>query len=272
MPNAWDAGSAVLLADAGFPAIATTSAGIAFSLAKPDNDHRFARLAVPREIMFDRVRDIAEAVSVPVNGDLQDGYGDSPDDVAATIEQAIAIGLAGANIEDMHPRVNALYDEHEAVARIAAARAAIDAAGLPFVLTARTDALLVSSSDSAAALQTAIRRCNLFREAGADCLYAPGIVDLDTLRLVVREVLGPLNVVTGLGRARLDPRALLEAGVKRVSLGGSIARAALGYARKAARELRDHGTIEFAEIQISQAELNALFAARHDSRVALFES
>lgn len=266
MPNAWDAGSAVVLADVGFPAIATTSAGIAFSLARPDNDPRLARLSVTRAAMFERVRQIGDAVTVPVNADLQDGYGETPDDVASAIQFAIDSGLAGANIEDKHPLRDGLYDERAAVERISAARAVIDAAGVPFVLTARTDAFLASPDDAASALHTAIRRCSRFREAGADCLYPPGVADLETIGILRRELAGPLNIVTGLGRARLHPRELIDAGVTRVSLGGSIARAALGYLRKAARELRDAGTIHFTDIQINQPDLNVLFAAAYDSR------
>jgi 2-methylisocitrate lyase-like PEP mutase family enzyme len=259
MPNAWDAGSAVLLADAGFPAIATTSAGIAFSLARPDNDARWAGMALTRAEMMNRVRQIAAAVTVPVNGDLQDGYGDSPGDVAETIRLAIAGGLAGANIEDKHPRTNAVYDEELVVERIAAARTAIEAAGMPFVLTARADAFLVSR-DAAEATHIAIRRLNRFRLAGADCLYPPGVADLATVKTLIAEIDGPLNIVTGLGAARLDPRDLIAAGVQRVSLGGAIARAALGFVRDSLRELRDDGTIRFAETQIPQGELNVLFA------------
>lgn len=261
MPNAWDAGSAVVLAEAGFPAIATTSAGIAFSLGRPDYDADHADLAVTRAEAMARVRQIVGAVSVPVNGDLEAGYGDGPEAVAETIRMAMAAGLAGGNIEDRKPRTGGLYEEDLAVARIRAARAAIDEGGGGFVLTARTDVLLVAKGDIAAAA----RRANRFREAGADCLYAPGAADLDAVRTLVREVDGPLNVVTGLGGARLDPRVLLDAGVRRVSLGGAIARAALGFVRAAARELRDAGTIGFAAGQIPQAELNALFARGAES-------
>jgi len=256
MPNAWDAGSALVLADAGFSAIATTSAGIAFSLGKQDYQVSDARLAVLREEMFERMRQIAGAVALPVNGDLEAGFGDAPEQVAETVKLAIEAGLAGGNVEDKRPG-GSLYDEDLAVERIAAARAAIDAAGSAFVLTARTDAFQSRAPD---ALADVIRRANRFREAGADCLFAPGPSDLESVRTLVREIAGPLNVVMGLGSAEGNARALLGAGVQRISLGGSIARSALGFVRRCARELRDAGSITFAAEQIPQPELNALFA------------
>jgi len=256
MPNAWDAGSALVLASAGFRAIATTSAGIAFSHGKQDYQVGDARLAVSRDEMLARMREIADAVLLPVNGDLEAGYGDSPEAVADTIGLAIDAGLAGGNIEDKRPRAD-LYDESLAVERIRAAREAIDRSRSRFVLTARTDAL---QSGSAAALADAIRRANRYREAGADCLFAPGPSDLEAVRILVKEIDGPLNVVMGLGTAQGNTRDLLAAGVARISLGGSIARSALGFVRRCAEELRDRGTITFAAMQIPQAELNALFA------------
>lgn len=262
MPNAWDAGSAVILADAGFPAIGTTSAGVAFSLGKPDYDVRDARRSVTREEMFDRIRQIAEAVEIPVNGDLEAGYGDTPEAVAGTIRLAIEAGLAGGNIEDKDPGDEGLFDERLVAERITAAREAIRASGSPFVLTARSDALLSGSPD---ALAVTIRRCNLYREAGADCLFPTGAVDPGVVGTLVREIQGPLNVVVGLkmgsapGGVATDPRALLAAGVQRISLGGSIARAALGFVRRAAEELRDRGTMDFSAGQIPQRDLNALF-------------
>lgn len=255
MPNAWDAGSAIVLAEAGFPAIATTSAGIAFALGRPDYGTD-AGLAVPRDVMFARMREIVDAVGLPVNGDLEAGYGDAPEAVADTMRLAIAAGLAGGNIEDRIPGQAGLYDEALAVERIRAARAAIDAVGSGFVLTARTDGFLVAADEP---LATSIRRANRFREAGADCLYAPGVNDPAIIRTLVREIDGPLNVVIGLGGTGLTIPALLDAGVVRISLGGTIARAALGFVRRSAEELRDHGTLCFAAGQIPQGQLNALF-------------
>lgn len=257
MPNAWDAGSALILAASGFPAIATTSAGIAFALGKQDYGVTSAALAVPREEMFEHIRKIVDAVRLPVNADLEAGYGDRPEDVAETIVLAIEAGVAGGNIEDKIPGKSGLYDEKLAVERIAAARAIINAARSGFVLTARTDPFLVSGKTG---LAEAVRRANLYREAGADCLYAPGASDLDTVKTLVREINGPINVVMGLGNAQGSAHTLIAAGVQRISLGGSIARSALGFVRRCADELRDHGTLGFAEQQISHADLNALFA------------
>jgi len=255
MPNAWDAGSAVVLADAGFAAIATTSAGIAFALGKPDYQVSDARLAVSRDEMFERMREIARAVALPVNADLEAGFGDAPERVAETVRLAIEAGFAGGNIEDKRPG-GPLYDELLAAERIAAARAAIDAAGSSFVLTARTDAFQSRGPD---ALAHVIARANRFRQAGADCLFAPGPSDLETVRTLVREIAAPLNVVMGLGSAEGNARELLAAGVQRISLGGSIARSALGFVRRCAQELRDAGSVTFAAAQIPQPELNALF-------------
>lgn len=256
MPNAWDAGSALLLAAAGFPAIGTTSAGIAFSLGRQDYAVETPALGVSRDEMFARMGEIAGAVRIPVNGDLEAGFGDRPEDVAATVRLAIAHGLAGGNIEDKKPMEPALYDEGLAVERIAAARAAIDASGAAFVLTARTDAIQWSGEG----LEGAIRRANKFRAAGADCLFTPGVSDLPSIARLAQEIDGPLNMVMGLGTAAGNAREWLAAGVQRISLGGSIARAAFGFVQRAAAELRDLGTLGFAEQQMPHAELNALFA------------
>ncbi len=257
MPNAWDAGSAAVLAAAGFPAIATTSAGIAFALAKQDYGITSAALAVPRDEMFQHMRRIVEVAGVPVNADLEAGYGDSPEAVADTITMAIEAGLAGGNIEDKIPGRQDLYDEGLAVERIAAARAAIDARGGAFVLTARSDAILQAGK---AGVAEGIRRSNRYRQAGANCLYVPGASDLDTVTELVREINGPINVVMGLGTTEGNAHALLAAGVQRISLGGSIARSALGFVRSCAEELRDRGTIGFTRQQISGSDLNALFS------------
>lgn len=258
MPNAWDVGSALVLAAAGFPAIGTTSAGIAFSLGRQDYAVTDARLGVSREEMLKRMAEIASAVHVPVNGDLEAGYGDTPETVAATVRAAIEAGLAGGNIEDKKPLEPQLYDPALAAERIRAAREAIDAMKSDFVLTARSDAIQWSGNG----LPEAIERSNRYREAGADCLFTPGVSDAASIATLVREIDGPLNMVMGLGTAEGNAHEWLAAGVQRVSLGGSIARAALGFVRRSAREVLDKGTISFAETQIPHSELNALFA-RH---------
>lgn len=263
MPNAWDAGSAIILAAEGFSALATTSAGIAFSLGRPDYLLDDPSLALSREEMFARMAEIVRAVNIPVNGDLEAGWGDTPEVVASTIDMAIDIGLAGGNIEDKIFGAPGLYDEALAVERIAAAAETIRQRRASFVLTARTDALLVGAPDG---LSTAIRRSNLFLEAGACCTYPPGAPDLETIRTLAREVGGPINIVAGLGAAPTDARAILAAGAQRVSLGGSIARSALGFVRQCARMLRDRSVADFADEQIPQAELNRLFSNARATR------
>lgn len=256
LPNAWDAGSAVLLAHEGFPALGTTSAGIAFSLGKPDYSVRDDRLAVGRAEMLDALRRIAEAVRVPVNADLEAGYGDTPDEVAQTVRLALHAGAAGCNIEDVDHATGRLFDIGAAAERIAAARRAIVSSGRACVLNARTDAFQVGG---AAALRLAVERGNALFEAGADCVFTPGVTDVATARVLVRELTGPLNLVMGLGDASASASALFDVGVQRLSVGGSIARAALGLVRRSARELREHGTVTYAAGQIPQSELNTLF-------------
>jgi 2-methylisocitrate lyase-like PEP mutase family enzyme len=263
LPNAWDAGSAIMLAAEGFSALATTSAGIAFSLGKQDYMISERSLAVSREAMFARIGEIVAAVTLPVNGDLEAGWGPAPEDVAQTIRMAIDVGLAGGNIEDKVPDASALFDETLAVERIAAAAEVIRQRRASFVLTARTDVLAFAGAE---ALGACIRRANRFLEAGADCVYTVGAEDLDTIRTLAREIDGPLNIVTGLGRAPVDVRAVLDAGAQRVSLGGSIARSTLSFVRRCARELRENGSAAFADRQIPQAELNRLFAQAHGLR------
>jgi 2-methylisocitrate lyase-like PEP mutase family enzyme len=258
MPNAWDAGSAIMLAQARFPAIATTSGGIAFSLGRADYLIPEGSEPVSRARMFDRIREITAAVDIPVNGDLEYGYGESPETVAETIRLAIEAGLAGGNIEDHAHGV--LFDEALAVERIAAAREVVDASGSGFFLTARTDGLLLRPS---APLADSIHRANRYRQAGADCLYVTGVNDPEVIADVVRDIDAPLNAVMGLGDTTLTVGALRSAGVARISLGGSIARAVMGFIRDSARELMERGTLSFAQGQIPQAELNAVFAKRH---------
>lgn len=254
MPNAWDAGTAMILAQAGFPAIATTSAGIAFSKGRGDHTLPDGAPSVSREAMFERVYEITDASPVPVNGDLEDGYGHAPEEVAKTIRMALDAGLAGGNIEDFDGRT--LYDEELSVQRIVAAR---EAAGPSFVLTARTDGQLLNSPTT---LADSIHRANRYAEAGADCLYVPGVTDPAAIATLVQEINGPLNVVLGLGASTLSTHDLFTAGVTRISVGGSIARATLAFVRTAAQELLTQGTITFAAHQIPQSELNELFASR----------
>ena len=257
MPNAWDPGSAVLLAAEGFEAIGTTSAGIAFSLGRPDYNVRDSRLAVGREEMLEVVGRIAEAVDIPVNADLEAGYGDEPQDVADTVRMAMDAGAAGGNIEDTDAAHGRLFDEELAVARIAAARTAIGAAG-GFVLNARTDAFQLPGDG---ALRIAIQRANRFIEAGADCVFVPGVTDASVVATLAREIAGPLNIVMGLNEAGASAFSLIEAGARRISVGGSIARSVMALVRRSAQELHALGTVSYASSQIPQRELNSVFEA-----------
>jgi 2-methylisocitrate lyase-like PEP mutase family enzyme len=247
LPNAWDAGSARVLAAAGFTALATTSAGVAFSLARPDHA---AAGRVPRDVMLGRVREVVEAVDMPVSADLEDGYGAAPQGVAETIALAVATGAAGGNIEDFDG--TGLYERGLAAERIRAAR---DAAGRPFVLVGRTDVLLTGGT-----VAEAIARANAYLAAGADCAFVPGAADADTIGALVAGLDGPLNVVMGLTGGALSMDDLAKLGVRRVTVGGSIARALYGHLRDAARELFEAGTFGYAGAQLPQDELNALFA------------
>lgn len=252
LPNAWDAGTAAVLAAQGFPAIATTSAGIAFSMGQPDYQVADMSRSVTRERMFERIGEIVAAVDAPVSADLEAGYGDSPEAVAETVRMAVAAGLAGGNIEDKIPGHQALYDEALAVERIAAARAA---AGPDFVLNARTDVLLRPRGE----VEAAIRRGRLFLEAGADCVFVPGAVDPQMVSALVAGIPGPLNIVMGLGTSTGNAHELIALGVQRITVGGSLARAALGFLRDAAQELLRDGTVSYSQRQISAGELARIF-------------
>lgn len=258
LPNAWDVGSARVLESAGFPAVATTSAGVAFSLGRPDHDFHDEKESdgrIDRDTMIRRVREIADELRVPLSADLEDGFGEAPETVAQTISMTHAAGAAGGNIEDFTgDRARPLYEEPLAVDRIRAARAAVDAAGDPFVLVGRTDVLLVGGS-----LDEAVRRANAYLAAGADCAFVPGASDAETIGTLVRELDGPLNVVMGLTGNALALDDLRELGVRRVTVGGSIARAMYRHLLTAARELAERGTFTYADDQLSQADLNDLF-------------
>jgi 2-methylisocitrate lyase-like PEP mutase family enzyme len=256
LPNAWDPGSAIVLADAGFPFVATTSAGIAFAQGLPDGQH------LSRSRMLELVAQIASAVAdVPVSADLEAGYGPRPEDVAATVTGAVAAGVVGCNVEDSTgDRDRPLFELELAVDRIRAGADAVRVSGLPFVLNARVDPYLVRLGTPRENLAESVRRANAYREAGAGCLYVPGVTDADAIAELVREIDGPLNVLGARGGA---PSALrvseLEAlGVRRVSIGGSLAAAALALVRRAAEELRDHGTFGYTGQAMSNAEANAL--------------
>jgi 2-methylisocitrate lyase-like PEP mutase family enzyme len=254
MPNAWDAGSACILAASGFSCLATTSAGIAFSLGQPDYEGR-----VSRSQMMERIRQIASAVTLPVSADLEAGFGAAPEHVAETIRLAIQAGVVGGNIEDLSGDPHTpLFDLELAADRIRAAREAADRSGISFTLTARTDCYLANASSPPFA--EAVRRANRFREMGADCLFIPGVKDAETIAALVREIDGPINVVMGLTGSAFTVPQLNSLGVRRISVGGSLARSALCLVRRAAQEMRELGSFSFAEQQIPDVELCEFFA------------
>ena len=257
LPNAWDAGSAVMMVEAGFPAIATTSAGIAFTMGLPDGQH------ISRHRMLECVSRIVAAVPVPVTADLEAGYGARPEDVAATVRGAIEAGAVGCNIEDATGRSEQpLFDFELACDRIRAGAESARSAGMPFVLNARTDPYLVRHGSADVNFAEAVRRANAFREAGADCLFVPGPLDAETIGRLVREIHGPLNVLGARGgsASALSIPELGRLGVRRVSIGGSLSVAALGFVQQAMRELREHGTFGYAPSAPSNAGINAIMA------------
>ncbi len=252
MPNAWDAGSARMLAGSGFTAIGTTSAGIAFAAGLPDHQN------LDRDAMLATVQTIVNAVDVPVSADLEGGFGTRPDRVAETVQMAIAIGVVGCNIEDLSGDIaDPLLDAQLAAERIQAARAAANASGFAFTLTARTDAFLTNHPHP---LDEAIRRANLYRAAGADCLFVPGVDNLEIIQHLVRSIDGPLNIVMGLGKNNLSVAELKNCGVRRISIGGSLARACFYLIQQAGLEILRSGTFSYAEKQIPHKELCDFFA------------
>jgi 2-methylisocitrate lyase-like PEP mutase family enzyme len=248
IPNAWDAGSARILEQVGFPAVATTSAGIAWSLGVPDGQ------ALAAETMLEHIGRIVAAVGVPVTADLEAGYGDTPDDVNRTVARAVELGAVGGNLEDAGR--DGLFGVDEAVDRLAAARAA--APRDVFVLNARTDTYLSGAAGDPFA--ETVERAVRYVEAGAECVFVPGVVDEDTIRRLAAAIPAPLNVVAGLASVT-DAPTLFSLGVKRVSLGGSLARAALSTLERAGRELLDSGTLGFLDEAIGYADMQRRFGA-----------
>jgi 2-methylisocitrate lyase-like PEP mutase family enzyme len=252
IPNPWDAGSAKMLAALGFEALATTSAGFAFSIGKAD-----AQGAIGREETLVNARAIVDATSLPVSADLENGFGDDPDACAQTIVLAAAAGLVGGSIEDATGRADdPIYAYDLSVERVRAAVQAARSLSFPFMLTARAENLIHGRPD----LPDTIRRLVAFADAGADVLYAPGLKTRDEIDAVVRAVAPkPINVVMGLSGPSLSLDALASLGVKRVSLGSALARAAYGAFLRAAREVKQKGSFDFAREAVSYAEINAMF-------------
>lgn len=250
IPNPWDVGTARLLQSLGFEALATTSAGFAFSIGKPDG-------AVDRETMLAHAAEIAAATDLPVSADLEHGYGDDPAYVAETVRLAAKAGLAGCSIEDVAARRQQTpYELSLAAERVRAAAEVAHSLGFPFLLTARAENFVIGHPD----LQDTIARLQAFQEAGADVLFAPGLKSKDDIMTVVRSVDRPVNVVMGLQGVQLGLAELSEMGVKRVSVGSALSRAALGAFLRAAREMQTNGTFTFADDAVKYADINKMLA------------
>jgi 2-methylisocitrate lyase-like PEP mutase family enzyme len=250
IPNPWDAGTARILAGLGFEALTTTSAGLAFTLGRRDGDG-----SVTREDALANARAIVEATDLPVAADLENGYGRAPEAAAETIRLAAEVGLVGASIEDSTgDREKPIDDFTRAVERVAAAAEAARALSFPFMFVARAENYLHGRPD----LDDTIRRLQAFEKAGADVLYAPGITRAEDIRAVCSSVRKPVNVVMGLKAASFSVAALAELGVKRISVGSALARAALTGFVAGAREIRERGTFRFAEEILSFAEASEM--------------
>ncbi|WP_433964735.1 isocitrate lyase/PEP mutase family protein [Tunturiibacter gelidiferens] len=252
IPNPWDAGTAKILSALGFEALATTSAGYAFSAGYPDS-----AIEVTRDKILQNAKEIVEATELPVSADLQNGFGHSPDSCSETIRFAAASGLVGGSIEDATgDPTNPIYDLQLATERIAAASEA--ASRYQFFLTARAENFLHGRPN----LDDTIRRLQSFADAGADVLYAPGLPSLEAIRVVCTAVSKPVNVVMGLRGATYSVEQLAAAGVKRISVGGAFARAALGAFLRAAREVKDRGTFNFAADAIPTSEVTSYMTSQ----------
>ena len=251
IPNPWDVGSARLLAHAGFEALATSSAGYAFSVGKADN-------YVGRDDMLAHAAALAAASNLPVSIDLENGFGDAPAYVAETIRMAATTGAVGGSIEDATERSDdPIYERSLAVARVRAAAEAAHDLPFSFVLTARAENYLNGRPD----LKDTIERLQLYQEAGADVLYAPGLTKIDDIKTLVSSVDRPVNVLMGLKGVQITVADLSAAGVKRISVGSGLSRCALGAFLRAAEEMREHGTFSFAEDAEPYANINSIFAS-----------
>jgi 2-methylisocitrate lyase-like PEP mutase family enzyme len=251
IPNPWDVGSARLLAGLGFEALATTSAGYAFSMGKRDG-------LVGREAMMTHVATLAAATDLPVSADLENGFGDAPEEVAETIRMAAAAGASGGSIEDATGREDdPIYPQGLAAERIRAAAEAAKGLPAPFTLTARCENYLHGRPD----LADTIRRLQTYQEAGADVLYAPGLTSHEEIATLLKSLDRPVNVLVGFKGIRLSLAEASAMGVRRLSVGSALARAAYGSLLRAANEMREHGTFAFGDEAVSFRELSAMFPA-----------
>ena len=256
LPNAWDAASARIFEDAGFPAVATSSAGVAFSLGYPDGER------ISREEALVAVQRIAAAVEVPVTADLEAGFGSTPEKVADTARSAISAGAVGMNLEDgIDGKPEYIADLGRQKEIIGAVLEAAASAGVPFVLNARTDIFLNGIGPAETRLARAIERLNAYRAAGAQSLFAPGVKDKETIGQLARGVNGPLNILATVGTPPVAE--LQQLGVARISVGSGPMRAALAFLSRMAREIREDGVFTLmTEGTINYADANRLFQPR----------
>lgn len=251
LPNAWDVASACVMADAGAAAIATTSAGVAWSLGAPDGDH------LGRDRALDLITRVAAAVDVPVTADIEGGYGSDPDEVADTVRGVIGAGAVGVNIEDAdHRGSSPLRPVDEQCERIAAARHAANTEDLPLFINARVDTYLLGVGDPATRLPATLERAAAYLAAGADGIFVPGVTDLDTVAVLAKEVPAPLNVMAGPGAPAVAE--LAGVGVARVSVGPAIALAAYAVVRHSTRELLSAGTYSALAAALEYRRVDAL--------------
>lgn len=251
LPNAWDAASAAVIARAGAKAIATTSGGVAWSLSRPDGQR------LSRTEMIDVVRRIVASVDIPVTADIEGGYGLAPEDVAATVSAVIDAGAVGLNLEDSRPD-GTLFSAADQAARLSAGRAAAEAAGLPeLVINARTDVFLFAIGAADGRSRDVLDRAKAYADAGADCLFVPGLVDLETVSALVAGSPLPINVMAGPGAP--SATEFEAAGVRRLSVGTAITQAAYTFAQHAATELLTKGTYTELAGAIDFGTLNTLF-------------
>src|SRR6266702_2342630 len=255
LPNPWDIGTAIYLERLGFKALATTSAGFAFSRGKSDG-------AVPRDEMLAHIREIVAATALPVNADFMAGYADKPEGVADNMRLCLATGVAGLSIEDNTGRTDSpLYEKHLAVERIRAARAAIDDSQTGIVLTGRCEAWLVRDPNP---LHTALERLAAYAEAGADCLYAPGVSKPDEIAQIVKTVAPkPVNVLVSGFNHQLSVSQLADLGARRISVGSGLALAAWAAFLRATQDIKTNGTFNLLSDNAPSADLNELFGARY---------
>jgi 2-methylisocitrate lyase-like PEP mutase family enzyme len=249
LPNAWDAASARVFEQAGFPAVATTSAGVAASLGYPDGER------CGRDEMLGAVRRIAAAVAIPVTADMESGYGPAPADVEATVRGVLAAGAVGLNLEDA--REGRLLEIADQLERVRTVRRVADSSGVPLVLNARTDVYLLQAGAPETRYSETVRRANTYRDAGADCLFVPGVRDAETIGNLVHAIRGPVNILATRGTPPIPE--LQRLGVARVSVGSGPMRATLSLIRRIAEELLRDGTYHsFTEGVMDYAEANRL--------------